>query len=434
MSSNIVVLGSQWGDEGKGKIVDALTQDAQVVVRYQGGHNAGHTLIIKDKKTVLHLIPSGILRPQTMNYIGHGVVVSPEALLQEMAMLESNDIDVSARLRISPQATMVLPYHVAIDKARESANQSKQAVGTTCRGIGPAYEDKVARRALRLEDLLDTEKLREKLSLVLSYHNFILESYYHTTPINEAEVFNSLCSVRERIIPLLVDIPSRLAEHHARGDKIVFEGAQGTLLDIDHGTYPFVTSSTTTVGGVISGSGFGLHQVDYILGVAKAYCTRVGLGPFPTELFDDAGKELAKRGHEFGSTTGRARRCGWLDIMALKRAAMLNSLSGLCVTKLDVLDTFTEIKLAVAYRYRGKQFDYFEPQQHILAESEPVYESFPGWETSTVGCKSFAELPKNAQRYINRIVELTGVKVAMLSTGPEREEYMILDERLAGWV
>jgi adenylosuccinate synthase len=430
MSSNIVVLGSQWGDEGKGKIVDALTQDAQVVVRYQGGHNAGHTLIIKDKKTVLHLIPSGILREQTMNYIGQGVVVSPDALLQEMAMLENNDVDVSARLRISPQATMVLPYHVAIDKARESANQSKQAVGTTCRGIGPAYEDKIARRALRLEDLLDTVKLREKLAVVLSYHNFILESYYHTAPISESEVFESLCSIRDRIIPLFVDVPSCLAEHHARGDKIVFEGAQGTLLDIDHGTYPFVTSSTTTVGGVISGSGFGLHQIDYILGVAKAYCTRVGLGPFPTELFDDAGKELAKRGHEFGSTTGRARRCGWLDILALKRAAMLNSLSGLCITKLDVLDTFSEVKLAVAYRYRGKQFDHFEVQQHILAESEPVYETFPGWESSTVGCQTFAELPKNAQRYLNRIVELTGVKIAMLSTGPERDEYMVLDDRL----
>lgn len=421
MGKNVVIVGTQWGDEGKGKIVDLLTENAQVVVRYQGGHNAGHTLKINGEKTVLRLIPSGMLRPHVTCYIGNGVVISPDALLTEITELEQRGIDVRSRLRISQACSLILPTHVALDKARESS-QGKLAIGTTGRGIGPAYEDKVGRRAIKISDLVQPDRFVNKFNDLLQYHNAILTHYYQQPAVDCAEFLQKVSYFAEAIAPMVADVTHCLHQHRTQGDNILFEGAQGVFLDIDHGTYPFVTSSNTCVGSVSNGAGFGPRYLDYILGITKAYTTRVGGGPFVTELFDEVGKNLATRGNEFGSVTGRPRRCGWLDAVMLKRAIELNSISGLCVTKLDVLDGMSSVKIAVAYRSKNG-----EPQTHLpqaaedFASIEPIYEELPGWETSTADVTSLDDLPLNAKAYLKRIESLLGVPIVMLSTGAERD-------------
>ncbi len=424
-SKNIVVIGTQWGDEGKGKIVDWLTDHAQGVVRFQGGHNAGHTLVVGGQKVVLHLIPSGILRDKVTCYIGNGVVVSPTALLEEMAMLAEHGVDVASRLKISAACPLILPYHAAIDKARELAKGIAK-IGTTGRGIGPAYEDKVARRAIRLQDVFHRERFAAKLGEVLDYHNFILKNYFHAETIDFAETLETTLQLAERIKPMVDDVPRLLYEANRNGDNLLFEGAQGTLLDIDHGTYPFVTSSNCTAGGAATGAGVGPHTLHYVLGITKAYTTRVGSGPFPTELFDDNGKYLAERGHEFGSTTGRARRCGWFDAAALKRSIQINGVSGLCVTKLDVLDGMETLRICVGYRIDNGYSDILPVGAELLATCEPVYEEMPGWTDSTVGVKRFEDLPDAARAYLKRMEDLCEVPIALISTGPDREETIIL--------
>lgn len=429
MGKTVVVLGSQWGDEGKGKIVDLLTEKAQLVVRFQGGHNAGHTLVIAGKKRVLHLIPSGILRKDVLSVLGQGVVISPQALIQEMDLLSEEGIPVRERLRISSAACLVLPSHVALDKAREQA-QGKKAVGTTCRGIGPAYEDKVARRALRVLDLLDLNRFAEKLEPLLDYHNFLLKNYYQVQPVEKELILEEAHLGNARLSALILDVPALLAASYADDANIIFEGAQGALLDIDHGTYPFVTSSNTTAGGVATGSGFGPRFLDEIVGVTKVYCTRVGGGPFPTELHDEIGKYIAKVGHEVGATTGRARRCGWFDAVAMRRSAQLNSLSWLALTKLDILDELPEIKICTQYRYQDQLWDVPPIDSALLAQCEPVYETWPGWQESTKGLQSWDALPKPAQAYVKRISELVGVPIAMISTGADRLETISLTSLL----
>ncbi|UCE90580.1 MAG: adenylosuccinate synthase, partial [Pseudomonadota bacterium] len=354
MGKNVVVIGTQWGDEGKGKIVDLLTDRASAVVRFQGGHNAGHTLVIEDKKTVLHLIPSGVLRDGVQCLIGNGVVLDPRALLDELKMLEDSGVPARDRVRISEACPLILPYHVALDHAREKA-RGKAAIGTTGRGIGPAYEDKVSRRGLRLGDLFHRERFAAKLGEVLDYHNFALQHYFKAERVDFQRVLDETLAMHDELLPLVADVTELLYQHHRQGDNIMFEGAQGALLDIDHGTYPFVTSSNTTAGGAATGSGVGPRHLDYVLGITKAYTTRVGSGPFPTELFDDMGEHLASRGQEFGSTTGRARRCGWFDAVALRRTSQINSVSGLCITKLDVLDGLDTIQICVGYSCKGEQ-------------------------------------------------------------------------------
>lgn len=425
MAKSIVILGSQWGDEGKGKIVDMLMERAHAAVRFQGGHNAGHTLVIDGQKTILRLIPSGILHPHVTCLIGNGVVLSPFALLEEIDELERRGVNVSSRLRISEACVLILPYHVALDKAREAA-KGGAAIGTTGRGIGPAYEDKVARRALRFGDLFDDEKLSHKLKEVLHYHNFVLEHYHHQAPVEFESLFASLVKLRERLQPMREDVGSLLMHYHNEGKNILFEGAQGTLLDIDHGTYPYVTSSNTVVGAASVGSGYGIKQLDYILGITKAYTTRVGAGPFPTELKDDVGKQLSTRGHEFGSVTGRPRRCGWLDIVALRKSIQLNSFSGLCITKLDVLDGLPSVKICIAYRLNGKEYLYPPLDSALFAECIPVYEEMPGWQESTAGIKSFEQLPLNAQQYLLRIEKLASIPIDIISTGPDRKDTILL--------
>ena len=428
-SRTVVVLGSQWGDEGKGKLVDWLTHQADAVVRFQGGHNAGHTLVIGEEKTILHLIPSGILHAGVMSFIGQGVVVSPPALKKEMDMLVAKGVPVADRLRLSLAATLVLPYHAALDQARERA-KGKEAVGTTGRGIGPAYEDKIARRALRVVDLLDANYFSEKLRELAAYHNFILTQYFHEPAIDPESVIQEYLALVPLLAPMMADVPAELEALRVAGKTILFEGAQGALLDIDHGTYPFVTSSTTTAGGVASGSGFGPRYLETILGITKAYCTRVGSGPFPTELTDEMGEFLRAKGHEFGSTTGRPRRCGWLDVVALRRSAQLNSFSGLCITKLDVLDEVAELKICVGYRYKGAVLELPPVDARALAECEPIYRTIPGWQSSTAGCRSYDALPANAKRYLEEISALVNVPIAMISTGPERSETIVLDDKL----
>ena len=425
-SKNVVVIGTQWGDEGKGKIVDWLTDHAQGVVRFQGGHNAGHTLVVAGQKIVLHLIPSGILRDKVTCYIGNGVVVSPTALLEEMAMLAEHGVDVAAKLKISDACPLILPYHIAIDKARELAKGIAK-IGTTGRGIGPAYEDKVARRAIRLQDVFHRERFAAKLGEVLDYHNFILKNYFHADIIDFSETLETTLRLAEQIKPMVDDVPRLLYEANRNGNNLLFEGAQGTLLDIDHGTYPFVTSSNCTAGGAATGAGVGPHTLHYVLGITKAYTTRVGSGPFPTELFDDNGKYLAERGHEFGSTTGRARRCGWFDAAALKRSIQINGVSGLCVTKLDVLDGMETLRICVGYHIDNGYSDILPVGAELLAKCEPVYEEMPGWTTSTVGVKQFDALPTNARAYLKRMEELCEVPIALISTGPDREETIVLE-------
>lgn len=425
MGKNVVVLGTQWGDEGKGKIVDLLTDQASVVTRFQGGHNAGHTLVIDGQKTVLHLIPSGILREGVSCLIGNGVVLAPDALLEEMSKLEENGVPVRERLRISPACPLILPYHVALDKARELA-RGKAKIGTTGRGIGPAYEDKVARRGLRLGDVLNEARFAEKLKEVMEYHNFALTQYYKVEPVDYQQTLEQTLAQTEQLKPMLVDVTALLHEYRRAGENILFEGAQGSLLDIDLGTYPYVTSSNTTAGGTATGSGFGPLYLDYILGITKAYTTRVGAGPFPTELFDKVGEHLAEKGHEFGSTTGRARRCGWFDAVALKHAVQINSISGLCLTKLDVLDGLEKIRICVGYKSEDGDNGLGLADSDSYENLQPEYEEMPGWTESTVGAKSVTELPANAVAYIKRVEELVGAPIDIISTGPDRNETIVL--------
>ncbi len=420
-----MVLGTQWGDEGKGKIVDLLTDQADAVVRFQGGHNAGHTLVIEGKKTVLHLIPSGILRANVLCMIGNGVVLSPEALLAEMAKLEESGVPVRERLRISPACPLILPYHVALDQAREIAKGAAK-IGTTGRGIGPAYEDKVARRGLRLGDLICADRFATKLREVLEYHNFVLTQYFKVAAVDYQKTLDDSLHMAEQLKPLVADVTSLLHSYREQGKRIMFEGAQGSLLDIDHGTYPFVTSSNTTAGGTATGSGFGPLYLDYVLGITKAYTTRVGGGPFPTELFDDVGKHLAEKGHEFGSTTGRARRCGWFDAVALRQAVRINSVSGLCLTKLDVLDGLDVIKLCVGYTDRNGNAVPTPIDAEDYDGMVPVYEEVPGWTESTLGARSLDQLPANARAYIERIEQVVGAPIDLISTGPDRVETIVL--------
>ncbi|HEX9812759.1 MAG TPA: adenylosuccinate synthase [Burkholderiales bacterium] len=424
MAKNVVIVGTQWGDEGKGKIVDLLTDRARAVVRFQGGHNAGHTLVIAGRKTVLHLIPSGILRKGVMCYIGNGVVLSPAALFEEMAELERNGIDVAARLRVSDSCPVILPYHSALDKARERISGAR-AIGTTGRGIGPAYEDKVGRRAVRVGDLLEPDVLREKLAQVLEFNNFVLTSYYKVDAVDFNKTLDEALGYAERLRPMIADVGDLLAEHLRAGDPILFEGAQGTFLDIDHGTYPYVTSSSTCAANAALGSGVGPRVLGYVLGITKAYSTRVGAGPFPTELNDEYGELLSLRGNEFGATTGRRRRCGWFDAVAVRRAVQLNGIGGLCITKLDVLDGMETVRICTAYDYRGERRATPPSGAEAMAQCQPVYEGVPGWKESTIGIRRKDALPANAQRYLARVEELTGARVDMISTGAERDETII---------
>lgn len=430
MGKTVVVLGTQWGDEGKGKIVDLLTEQAEAVVRFQGGHNAGHTLVINGEKTVLHLIPSGILRDDVTCYIGNGVVLSPEALLKELKQLEETGIPVRERLKLSPACPLILPYHVALDQAREQA-RGEAKIGTTGRGIGPAYEDKVSRRGLRVADLLHPERFARKLKEVMDYHNFALQHYYKTEAVDYQKVLDDTMTMAQELIPMIDRVSDRLHEHHRNGDHILFEGAQGSLLDIDHGTYPFVTSSNTTAGGTSTGSGFGPLYLDYVLGITKAYTTRVGSGPFPTELDDDNGRHLAKVGNEFGATTGRPRRCGWFDAVALRQAIQINSVSGLCLTKLDVLDGLETIRICVDYKNAAGESITTPVDVEEYEAVQPVYEEMPGWSESTFGVKSLEQLPANALAYIKRLEEVTGAPIDIISTGPDRVETIILRQPFA---
>ena len=425
MGKNIVVLGSQWGDEGKGKIVDLLTDEAKLVARFQGGHNAGHTLVIDGDKTILHLIPSGILRADVRCLIGNGVVLAPDALLAEITELEDRGVPVRERLGLSPACPLILPSHVALDLAREDARGAER-IGTTGRGIGPAYEDKVARRALRVSDLAHRERFAAKLGEVLDFHNFVLQRYFGRDTVDFQQTLEHLLALGERIQPMVADIVALLDGHRRAGDNLLFEGAQGALLDIDQGTYPFVTSSNTTAGGACTGAGVGPRSIDYVLGIVKAYTTRVGAGPFPTELFDEMGEHLARVGHEFGSVTGRARRCGWFDAVSLRRSIALNSVSGLCVTKLDVLDALDTIRICVGYRVGGKVVETPPMAADQYADIEPIYEDVPGWKSSTVGITRHADLPANARAYLERLQEVAGVPIDIISTGPDRAETIVL--------
>ncbi|HMK15031.1 MAG TPA: adenylosuccinate synthase [Burkholderiales bacterium] len=425
MSKNVVVVGTQWGDEGKGKVVDWLTDHAQGVVRFQGGHNAGHTLVIAGKKTVLHLIPSGILRKAVNCYIGNGVVVSPQALLDEIAMLNKAGVEVAGRLKISEACPLILPYHAALDQAREAAKGARK-IGTTGLGIGPAYEDKVARRAIRLQDLFHRERFAAKLGEVLEYHNFVLKNYFNAKPVNFQRTLEDTLAIAGQIKPLTADVPHLLYQASREGKNLLFEGAQGSLLDVDHGTYPYVTSSNCVAGAAAAGSGLGPQMLHYVLGITKAYTTRVGSGPFPTELSDEVGKKLAARGKEFGATTGRPRRCGWFDAAALKRSIQINGVSGLGVTKLDVLDGMQRLCLGVGYKIDGVKSDILPVGAELLSKCEPLYEEMPGWKESTVGLNRFEDLPSAAQNYLKRIEEICDVPIDMISTGAEREETIVL--------
>lgn len=425
MARSIVVLGTQWGDEGKGKIVDLLTEQASHVVRFQGGHNAGHTLVIDGETTVLHLIPSGILHEGVVCMIGNGVVLAADALLKEMDELLARGIPVDQRLRISAACPLIMPYHVALDQAREKA-AGGDAIGTTGRGIGPAYEDKAARRSIRVHDLFDLDQCRKKLETILKFHNFVLTEYFSVPALDIDDIMQELEQVTARLKPLIADVPGVIHEQLAGGSKVLFEGAQGSLLDVDHGTYPFVTSSNTVAGAACSGSGCGVDSVDYVLGITKAYTTRVGAGPFPTELFDEVGETLGKQGHEFGATTGRPRRCGWFDAVATRRVALLNGVTGLCLTKLDVMDGLEEVKICVGYKLDGQSLEVPPIGAADIARVEPVYESMPGWSEKTAGATNIEDLPGAARAYVKRLEELVKTPVHIISTGPERTQNVIV--------
>jgi adenylosuccinate synthase len=426
MAKNVVIIGTQWGDEGKGKLIDLLTQSAKAVIRFQGGHNAGHTVVVNGKKTILHLLPSGILHENVANYIGNGVILSPSALVKEIKDLEEHGVPARKRLHVSESCSLLLPYHAIIDQAQEKA-LGKNAIGTTGRGIGPAYVDKIARVGLRASDLKNPKNFTDKLTPIFEYHNFILQNYYKAPALDFKKILDEILANAEIICPLLTDVSAKLLWHYKNGDNLLFEGAQGTFLDIDHGTYPFVTSSNTTAGAVSVGSGFGPLYLDYVLGVSKAYTTRVGSGPFPTELKDEIGKRLAEVGDEFGATTGRPRRCGWLDIALLRRAVLLNSITTLGITKLDVLDGFEKIKVCIGYNLHGKKLDMPPTNLDDLIACEPIYEELPGWKESTRGIKSIDNLPKAARNYLKRIEELLQLKIALIATGQEREDTIIIE-------
>ena len=431
MAQNVVVIGSQWGDEGKGKIVDWLAEQSGGVVRFQGGHNAGHTLVVGGKKTILRLIPSGILHEKLDCFIGSGVVVSPEALLGEIDELIAAGVkNVEGRLKIAPTATLILPYHIALDQAREASKGDKK-IGTTGRGIGPAYEDKVARRAVRVVDLFDDEKLAEKVRTNVELYNVQLEHLHHAAPVSFDEIMAKINGFKARILPMIHDVARTLYEKNANGERLLFEGAQGTLLDIDYGTYPFVTSSNCSAGAAAAGAGVPPHMLQYVLGIVKAYTTRVGSGPFPTELFDEVGAGLAQRGNEFGSVTGRPRRCGWFDAAALKRSIQINGITGMCITKLDVMDGIEEIKICTGYEFEGKTIDILPFGADAVVKCKPIYETLPGWKESTFGVKEYDALPENAKRYLKRIEEVCGAPVAIISTGPDRDETILLQHPFA---
>jgi adenylosuccinate synthase len=424
MGKNLVVIGLQWGDEGKGKVVDLLTDQVDAVVRFQGGHNAGHTLVIGGQKTILSLIPSGILHPRVQCFIGNGVVLSLEALFTEAEMLIAQGVPVFERLRVSPACPLILASHVALDRAREKA-QGANAIGTTGRGIGPAYEDKVARRAVRVSDLFHRERFAAKLGEILDYHNFVLQRYFKTTAIDFQQVLESNLELGERLKPWVTDVTGSLEQLSLEGRNVLFEGAQGAMLDVDLGTYPFVTSSTTTAGGAAAGTGLGPRRLHEVLGIVKAYATRVGAGPFPTELFDEFGEHLSRVGHEFGSVTGRRRRCGWFDAVALRRSIVHNSCSMLCVTKLDVLDGLDTIRVCVGYKMDGKLISTPPLLAEHFADCQAVYEELPGWKQSTVGITRYDELPDNARSYLERLGVLLGVPISIISTGPDRDQTII---------
>ena len=425
MAKNVVVVGAQWGDEGKGKIVDWLTEKVAGVVRFNGGHNAGHTLVINGKKTILRLIPSGIMHPTSICYLGNGVVLSPEAFFREIDELIAVGVpNVEKRLRISSNCPLIMPYHVALDHAREAAAGDKK-IGTTGRGIGPAYEDKVARRTVRVADLFEPERFAEIVRRVLDYHNFVLTNYLHAEPLDAEKVIADTLAYADRLRPMVCDVSETLNNEMIAGKSFLFEGAQGSMLDIDHGTYPFVTSSNTVAGAACAGAGVGPHQLNYVLGITKAYCTRVGEGPFPTELHDDMGDELRRKGNEFGAVTGRPRRCGWFDGAALRRAVQINGLTGLAIMKLDVLDGLETVKLGVGYKYKGQTLQVMPSGADAVAECEPIYEEFPGWKESTFGLTKWEQLPESAQRFLLRLAEVAGAPIALVSTGPDREQTIL---------
>jgi adenylosuccinate synthase len=425
MAGNVVVVGTQWGDEGKGKIVDWLTDRADGVVRFQGGHNAGHTLVIGQRKTILRLIPSGILRPTVACYIGNGVVLSPPALLAEIDELAQAGVEVDRRLAISGNCTLILDYHVALDQARE-LRRGNDPIGTTGRGIGPAYEDKVGRRAVRAQDLFDENRFGERVREALEYHNFVLTRYFDAPAVDAGRVIDTTLKLGVRIRPMVADVSYRLDQAMKAGQRLLFEGAQGSLLDVDHGTYPYVTSSNTVAAAAAVGAGVGPQKLNYVLGITKAYATRVGSGPFPTELLEQTGEQLRQRGQEFGSVTGRPRRCGWFDAAALRRSVQLNGATGLCVTKLDVLDGLATVRLCVGYRYQGSTVDILPFGADAVARCEPVYQDFPGWGESTFGVRAWSDLPASARSYLGSLSELAGVPLDLISTGPERGQTIVL--------
>ena len=431
MAQNVVVVGTQWGDEGKGKIVDWLTEDVDGVVRFQGGHNAGHTLVIGGRKTILRLIPSGILRPTTRCYIGNGVVLSPTALLNEIDELQAAGVDVASRMAISGNCPLILEYHVALDKAREG-RRGDSKIGTTGRGIGPAYEDKVGRRAVRTQDLFDPKHFGSLVREALDFHNFVLEKYFGAPAVDPSRVIEETLRLADRLRPMITDVSYKLNKVMAAGQRLLFEGAQGTLLDVDHGTYPYVTSSNTVAGAAAAGAGVAPQRLDYVLGITKAYSTRVGSGPFPTELNDQTGAHLREKGQEFGSVTGRPRRCGWFDAAGLKRAVQLNGTTGLCITKLDVLDGLPTVRLNTGYRMGGESIDILPYGAEAVSRCEPVYEDFPGWSESTFGVCQWEQLPANARRYLDRLSEVLGVPIDLISTGPDRDQTIVLRHPFRG--
>lgn len=426
--STVVIVGTQWGDEGKGKIVDFLTEKADIVARYQGGNNAGHTVVINDEKYILHLIPSGILHKGKKCIIGNGVVIDPAALIEEMDGLKKRGININKNLLISKNAHVIMPYHIAIEKENENKKGNKK-IGTTGRGIGPSYTDKVSRHGIRMMDLLNPDVFKEKLSANLSIVNFLLENLYKTKPLNEKEIYKQYMQYAERLAPYIVDTDVIINKALEAGKNVLFEGAQGTLLDIDHGTYPFVTSSNTIAGGACTGLGVGPTKIKKVLGVVKAYTTRVGEGPFPTEIKDETGELIRKKGGEFGATTGRPRRCGWLDILILKHAVRINGLTGIAITKLDILDGFDKLKICVGYKYNGKRYTEFPKEIDVLNNCTPIYEEVDGWKEITLGIKEFSKLPANARKYIKTIEKMLGIKVQIISTGQKRDEIIVLKEQ-----